>query len=396
MANTLDHNHALYLHPSDTTGAPIVSIQLTGSDNYSIWSRAMRIQLLGKNKLGLIDGTLKREDVAENLGHQWDKCNAIVLGWIMSSVSKKLVTGIVYAKDACRVWEDLKERFDKINASRIYQLHKEIATLCQGTNSVSTYFTKLKELWDEYESMIPACRDREFVEHLHRQKLMQFLMGLNENYEQARSQILMTNPTPNVSKAYAMIIEREIQRAVSNVTSGGRVEATDKGYMTDLPKPPQFTADQYNQIMMMLNKDVPQNTMANMDLLSGRIKGIGKEKDGLYLFLPADEREEMSEGLSAQEKELDVSLWHRRLTHASGGAMRAILGLPIENCRDVIDKCDVCPLAKHTRLPFHSSDSKSTEIFQLLHLDVWGPYSTSTVDGNKYFLTIVDDYSRVT
>lgn len=66
--------------------------------------------------------------------------------------------------------------------------------------------------------MIPACRDREFVKHLHRQKLMQFLMGLNENYEQARSQILMTNPTPNVSKAYTMIIERESQRSVSNVS----------------------------------------------------------------------------------------------------------------------------------------------------------------------------------
>ncbi|XP_075099297.1 uncharacterized protein LOC142176124 [Nicotiana tabacum] len=178
----------------------------------------MRIQLLGKNKLGLNDGTLKREDVEENLGHQWDRCNAIILGWIMSFVSKELITGVVYVKNECRVWEDLKEHFDKINASRIYQLHKEIETLHQGSNSVSTYFTKLKELWDEYESMIPACRNREFVEHLYRRKLMQFLMGLNENYEQAQSQILMTNPTPNVNKAYAMIIERKIQRTISKVS----------------------------------------------------------------------------------------------------------------------------------------------------------------------------------
>ncbi|XP_075077240.1 uncharacterized protein LOC142163980 [Nicotiana tabacum] len=201
MANAdLDHNHALYLHPSDTTGALIVSVQLTESDNYSIWSCVMRIQLLGKNKLGLIDGTLKREDVEEDLGHQWDRCNTIIMGWIISSVSKELMTGVVYAKNACRVWEDLKERFDKVNASRIYQLHKEITTLHQGSNSVSIYFTKLKELWDEYE------------------KVDAVLMGLNENYEQARSQILMTNPTPNVSKAYAMIIERESQRDVSNVS----------------------------------------------------------------------------------------------------------------------------------------------------------------------------------
>ena len=29
-------------------------------------------------------------------------------------------------------------------------------------------------------------------------------------------------------------------------------------------------------------------------------------------------------------------------------------------------------------------------------MDVWGPYSTSTLDGCKYFLTIVDDATRAT
>lgn len=66
----------------------------------------------------------------------------------MSSVSKELVTGVVYAKNSYRVWEDLKERVDKVNASWVYQLHKEITTLHQGSNNVLIYFTKLKELWD--------------------------------------------------------------------------------------------------------------------------------------------------------------------------------------------------------------------------------------------------------
>lgn len=38
----------------------------------------------------------------------------------MSSVSKELITGIVYAKNARAVWEDLRERFDKVNTSRVY------------------------------------------------------------------------------------------------------------------------------------------------------------------------------------------------------------------------------------------------------------------------------------
>jgi len=32
----------------------------------------------------------------------------------------------------------------------------------------------------------------------------------------------------------------------------------------------------------------------------------------------------------------------------------------------------------------------------LIHVDIWGPYSIPSIHGHKYFLTIVDDYSRHT
>lgn len=32
----------------------------------------------------------------------------------------------------------------------------------------------------------------------------------------------------------------------------------------------------------------------------------------------------------------------------------------------------------------------------LLHLDTWGPFSHESVDGFRFFLTIVDDYTRAT
>lgn len=38
----------------------------------------------------------------------------------------------------------------------------------------------------------------------------------------------------------------------------------------------------------------------------------------------------------------------------------------------------------------------STKLVELIHLDVLGPYKINTFDGFKYFLTIVDDFSRAT
>ncbi|KAL3361499.1 hypothetical protein AABB24_014402 [Solanum stoloniferum] len=90
---TIDHHHALYLHPSDAPGSLTVGITLTGSDNYTLWSRAMKLALLGKNKLGFIDGSVQRDQFAGDLARLWDRCNAIVVSWIMSNISKDLLRG---------------------------------------------------------------------------------------------------------------------------------------------------------------------------------------------------------------------------------------------------------------------------------------------------------------
>lgn len=76
----------------------------------------------------------------------------------MNTVNEELLSGIVYSASAFSVWVDLKERFDKVNRMRVYQLHREINTLTQGTDSVSHYFTKLKTLWSEYDVVVPNPR----------------------------------------------------------------------------------------------------------------------------------------------------------------------------------------------------------------------------------------------
>lgn len=58
--------------------------------------------------------------------------------------------------------------------------------------------------------------------------------------------------------------------------------------------------------------------------------------------------------------------------------------------------CDICPLAKQRCLSFPVSTSHCNKVFQLLHMDIWGPLSIISIHGHRYFLTIVDDYSRHT
>ncbi|XP_070026569.1 uncharacterized protein [Nicotiana sylvestris] len=137
-------------------------------------------------------------------------------------------------------FEKNTERFDKVNGTRCYNLHKKIATITQGISFISVYYSKLKDLWDETEDLVPhpGCdwpKTKKFIEHLHKQKLYQFLMGLNDSYSQARSQILMIKHVPSVNQAFAMLISKESQRNVTGSAgilgsspnaTGGHYEST--------------------------------------------------------------------------------------------------------------------------------------------------------------------------
>jgi len=63
---------------------------------------------------------------------------------------------------------------------------------------------------------------------------------------------------------------------------------------------------------------------------------------------------------------------------------------------DKLHICDTCNLAKHKKLLFTSSATVTSVVFDLLHLDIWGPCPIISMQGFYYFLTIVDDYFHYT
>ncbi|GJW59684.1 ribonuclease H-like domain-containing protein [Tanacetum coccineum] len=86
-------------------------------------------------------------------------------------------------------------------------------------------------------------------------------------------------------------------------------------------------------------------------------------------------------------------LWHNRLGHPADQVLKVLKDkINIEDIGS--GPCDVCHKAKQTREPFPLSNHKTSDLGQLVHLDVWGPYRVRSREGFRFFLTIVDDYSR--
>ncbi|XP_070021474.1 uncharacterized protein [Nicotiana sylvestris] len=158
---------------------------------------------------------------------------------------------MICGKSAHKVWEDLKERFDKVNGSRVLFLHREMHNLTQETMTVADYFSKLIDLWDEFDALMPCpgCRCPEsklYAQHFEAQRLLQFLTGLNDSYAQS-SQIMIMAPVPTINKAYSLFVDQESQR---NLASMAQVTQLAEGLESTAlygNKGPNVTSGGYRQ-----------------------------------------------------------------------------------------------------------------------------------------------------
>ena len=211
-ASKSDLSNPYFTHHSDHPGLVLISKPLNG-DNYSAWSRVMTLALNAKNKLGFVNGTIKApsEETHPDDFATWSRSNDMVHSWIVNTINPEISDSVIYYTTAHEVWEDLCERFSQSNEPRIFEIQREIAYHRQEQLSISIYYTKLKSLWDELASCNDALRDAQ----QDQQRLMQFLMGLNESYSAIRGQILLMNSLPSVRQAYSSVCQEEKQRLLS-------------------------------------------------------------------------------------------------------------------------------------------------------------------------------------
>ena len=92
---------------------------------------------------------------------------------------------------------------------------------------------------------------------------------------------------------------------------------------------------------------------------------------------------------------INVKLWHRPFGHASDGALKHLPFLSSIVFPD-LSQCDIRPIAKQSRLSFPSSSNHTRAPFELILVDLWGPYNHECHTNSRFVVTIVDDFTRAT
>jgi hypothetical protein len=132
------------------------------------------------------------------------------------------------------------------------------------------------------------------------------------------------------------------------------------------------------------------NLCAIQDHTSKMLIGAGERRDGLYFF-----REVPKAKAYKVEEIKQLEVWHQRLGHPSWKTTQLVSNCSGSRVSDLKNKvCDTCQRAKQTRETFPLSSKHASDVFDLIHCDLWGAYRTPSSCGASYFLTIVDDCSR--
>ncbi|GKC64835.1 ribonuclease H-like domain-containing protein, partial [Tanacetum coccineum] len=274
-----------------------------------------------------------------------------------------------------------------------------------------------------------------------------FLMGLDDSYMQIRSSILSREVFPDVRSAYATISSEESHRAASGsiVDKLGVLHCSSSGFI-----------DEQIATLISLIKDnkIRKNVQANIAEANQHMTDTDKELDNMldisYLkvkvghpnrteaFISKTGNLRLSNGLImydvlviheyyvtlisvyklAKDNKIFIVFDESRCYFVNPNLnMKNVIGIGnqceglyyIDNQDPVLNVlknslqfdnknqtivCETFQMAKLFREPFTCVIILQNIGGDLVHLDLWGPYRITSSEGFRYFLTVVDDYTR--
>ncbi|XP_043693323.1 uncharacterized protein LOC122643810 [Telopea speciosissima] len=100
-------------------------------------------------------------------------------------------------------------------------------------------------------------------------------------------------------------------------------------------------------------------------------------------------------------QENEITLWHKRLGHinfknlAKLSKNNGVKDLPkIKNLTNHV--CGPCQKGKQTRAIYKLKEHNASKPLDLIHTDLRGPMRTQAIRGERYFMLLIDEYSRMT
>lgn len=152
----------------------------------------------------------------------------------------------MHAGSAKEAWLELEDCYWQSNNPKLYKIRYDISNLKQLEDSVNNYYNKIKALWDELDGLLAhtictcnLCTSgalQNAREEKRRERINQFVMGLDDDFGIIRGQILAKKLTPLLSKVFLFLVTQEENH--KKATRGNQIHKANSTTMAVNKKPP--------------------------------------------------------------------------------------------------------------------------------------------------------------
>ncbi|KAL9665045.1 hypothetical protein QQ045_020454 [Rhodiola kirilowii] len=160
-------------------------------------------------------------------------------------------------------WEVLESSYAGTNLARKSELQREHGNLVQGDISVAMYKRKLESLWQEIDGLkvikctsagnFTCCKQAD--EDCKGDRVIKFLMGLNDDYASVRTHVFALSEVPKFSTVYGLALSEEASRKARHTD---KVEGSTLVVQTDQVNNSHLNTNQNGQVR---NSITPHTTI---------------------------------------------------------------------------------------------------------------------------------------
>lgn len=205
-----------YMEPVQKIELMPNDIKLEGIRNYLPWSRRAMLLLKAKRLEGFVTGeSIEPEDKSSNDWKTWEAINSLVAAWLLSSLSPTIAGSVDTITSAAGIWEALSKMYSGAgNVMLLAETEDRISTMKQGDLSLMDYVAALKRLWADVDHFDPIeLPHTECVvwikKWIEKRRVLQFLRGLNPDFEARRASMFHQSSLPSLEEAIAAMAQEE-------------------------------------------------------------------------------------------------------------------------------------------------------------------------------------------
>ncbi|XP_059639462.1 uncharacterized protein LOC132281810 [Cornus florida] len=141
----------------------------------------------------------------------WDEADSMIMSWLWNSMNPEISDTCMFLSTAKEVWDAVRQTYSKArDAAQVYEIKIKTGAMKEGGKSVTEYANSLQNLWqelDHYRCIKSKCPEdaailKGFIE---KDRVYDFLAGLNAEFDQVRVQILGKEEVPSLNETISLI-----------------------------------------------------------------------------------------------------------------------------------------------------------------------------------------------